>query len=1040
MFRRLLPLAFFLGVSAVASGALFAQNEERPPGTSASPAPSPTVPPPPYNRLGWRSLGPAISGGRVAVVVGSARNPKLYYLGAAGGGVWKTLDGGASWKPVFDSTHVASIGAIALDPQNDDVVWVGTGETNPRNDVIAGAGLYRSGDGGTTWQSAGLRETAQISHIAVDPHDSRRVVVATMGDFFRDSPARGVYRTNDGGRTWSRTLYAGPSSGASDLAVDPHDFRVMYAGLWQFRRVPWTFTSGGPADGLYKSSDAGATWRRLTGAGLPPGATGRIGLAVAASDPKRVYALIESKAGILWRSDDAGATWRLVSHDTLADQRPFYFTHVAVDPKDADHVFAVSEMLSESKDGGATFHEVAKDAVHVDYHSIWIAPDDPARIIVGEDGGYALTLDGEHWSFSENLPLGQVYHVGYDDGTPYRVCASLQDNSAFCGPSSALDAAGNSNRQWESVVGGDGVWTWPDPSDAGVVWTASQDGSLTLYDRRSQRNTNVQPWLPTAAEAFDSSAGKYRFNWSSPLAFAPWNPQTVWFGGNVVFATSDRGRTWQPISPDLTRNNKAHQQPSGGPLAFDVSGAEYSDTILDIEGSPLGRGEIWVGTDDGLVQLTRDSGAHWQNVTPPGPAPYGRFEIVAPSTLRDGTAYAALDRHFLGDRRAYAFVTHDFGAHWTSVTNGLPPDEPVRAIRPDTREPGLVYAGVENGLYLSYDGGAHWRPFDPGLPPAPVYDIRLQPRWNDLLVATHGRSLYVFDDLAAVQGLPAAQRSGAALFAPRPAYAFTRHGDEEATYTNFYAKNVPAGALVSFYQAVPGASAPAIRVYDARHTLVRTIAGERCAEGKPVPFVTNDRGLNRAAWDLREDGPLRWNGAAREAYKGARSGPLVVPGTYTIEMTLGGRSFVRSLEVRADPRVSYTPAQYAAAHAFAAAETAKLSAVDTALDRLDATIAAAQKKSLPAVVARARTVRAELTADYHNDEDSIGRPGRVRENLLGLDLVGDGGPPPAAVLDVSARIDALYAAAMRDADAFFATDTLAAPPLAPHLDCATDED
>ena len=738
MLRPLIPIVFFIVASFGASGALFAQSEERPATTSAkalpspqasaapSPEASPTVPPAPYNRLSWRSIGPALSGGRVAVVVGSARNPKLYYLGAAGGGVWKSTDGGASWKPVFDAQHVASIGAIALDPQNDDVVWVGTGETNPRNDVIAGAGVYRSADAGKTWRSMGLRETKQISRIAIDPHDSGRVVVATMGDFFADSTARGIYRTSDGGKTWTNALYLGPASGASDLAVDPLDFNVMYAGMWHFRRLPWTFTSGGPDDGIYKSVDAGATWQRLTGNGLPAGSTGRIGLAVAPSDPKRVYALIESKDGILWRSSDAGASWTLVSHDTLADQRPFYFTHLAVDPKNAEHVYAVSEMLSESKDGGASFHEVAKDDVHVDYHSIWIAPDDPTRIIVGEDGGFALTLDRERWSFSENLPIGEVYHVGYDDGTPYRVCASLQDNSAFCGPSSALDPGGNSNRNWESVVGGDGVWAWPDPTDANIVWSDSEDGSLARYDRTSQRNTTVQPWFPTAAEAFDSSLGKYRFNWSSPIAFAPWDPHTVWFGGNVVFATSDRGVTWQPISPDLTRDDKAHQQPSGGPLAFDVSGAEYSDTILDIEGSTLARGEIWVGTDDGLVQITRDGGAHWRDVTPPGTQPYGRFEIVAPSTLRDGTAYAALDRHFLGDRTPYAFVTHDFGAHWTSIATGLPADQPVRAIRPDTREPGLVYAGLENGLYLSYDGGLHWRPFGPGLPPAPVYDVRIQ--------------------------------------------------------------------------------------------------------------------------------------------------------------------------------------------------------------------------------------------------------------------------------------------------------------------------
>jgi hypothetical protein len=408
--------------------------------------------------------------------------------------------------------------------------------------------------------------------------------------------------------------------------------------------------------------------------------------------------------------------------------------------------------------------------------------------------------------------------------------------------------------------------------------------------------------------------------------------------------------------------------------------------------------------------------------------------------LRDGTAYAALDRHYLGDRTPYAFVTHDFGRHWISVAKGLPPNQPVRAIRPDPRDAQIVYAGVENGLYLSYDGGADWQPFAPGLPPAPVFDIRVQPRWNDLLVATHGRSLYVFDDLAAVQGLPAARSAGAALFAPRAAYAFSQHGDEENTYTNYYAKNAPSGAALSFYQAEPAADPPAIRVYDAQHRLVRTLAGERCADGKPVPFVTNDLGLNRATWDLREDGPVRWNGAAREAYKGPRSGPLVVPGMYTVEMTLGGHTYSRPLDVLPDPRATYTQAQYVAAYAFATTQTKKLSAIDSALNRLDALTAAAQKSGDAALANDARATRSSLTADYHNDEDSIGRPGELREAFYGFDLVGNGGPPTAATLDLASRIDAAYALVMGRANAFLARQTLAAPPLPPHLDCATDGD
>ncbi len=821
MVRGLSSTAFCAAAALIAlTGPLHAQSEERPaPAAVSSPAPSSPepsgtpgaaspspAPSPPFSRLGWRSVGPAISGGRVSAVVGSAHDPFLYYVGAAGGGVWKTENGGATWAPVFDQQDVGSIGAIALDPASDDVVWVGTGETNPRNDVTFGTGLYNSRDGGKSWTYAGLAKTMQISKIIVDPRDPRRIVVAAMGDFFADSPDRGVYRSTDGGRTWQKTLYLGPQTGASDIAADPADPSVLYAGMWQFRRLPWTFTSGGPQDGLYKSTDGGATWKQLTGNGLPSGITGRIGLAVAASEPRRVYALIESQDGILWRSDDAGAAWKLVSKDTLVDQRPFYFTHVAVDPKDANHVYGVSEMLSESKDGGRTFKAIAHN-VHVDYHAIWIAPNDPKRVIVGEDGGYALSVDGTHWSDGENLPIGQIYHIGYDDETPYRLCVALQDNNAFCGPSNALDPRGNPNRDWERVVGGDGMWAWPDPADPNTIWTDLQDGNVSTYDRRAQRSTFVQPWLGTALQNFDIAGARYRFNWDSPIAFAPWDPHTVWYGGDVVFATHDRGRTWRAISPDLTRNVKAHQRPSGGPLALDVSGAEYTDTILDIEGSPRDRGEIWVGTDDGYVQMTRDDGLHWRNVTPPGILPNGRFETVAPSPLQSGTAYAVYDRHEVGDRTPYAFVSHDFGRTWRSIAAGLPSGEEARAIRPDTADPNLVYLGLENGVYVSYDAGAHWRALRLNMPPVAVYDIRIQPRRNDLLVATHGRSVYIFDDLTPVQQLAQGQTAGTMLFAPRPAYEFSLHSDEEDPYSTYYGKNPPPGAALTFYQAKPEAGA-----------------------------------------------------------------------------------------------------------------------------------------------------------------------------------------------------------------------------------------
>jgi len=996
----------------------------------ASPTPHPTpTPTPPYNRLALRLIGPALAGGRVSAVAGVAGDPRLYYLGSGGGGVWKTDNGGATWSPVFDATGVASIGAVAIDPRDHQVVWVGTGEANPRNDVIAGAGVYKSTDGGKTWANVGLTGTRSIASIVIDPRDPNVVLVGALGDVFADSPERGVFRTTDGGKTWTKTLFVGPSSGVSEMVADPKNPNVVYAGIWQFRRMPWTFTSGGPEDGLYKSTDGGTTWTRLTGHGLPEGITGRIGLAVAPSDPNRVYALIESKDGILWRSDDAGASWKLMTKNTLVDQRPFYFSHLRVDPSNPDHLYGVSEQLSESKDGGKTFKEIA-DEVHVDYHDLWIAPDDPKRLISGEDGGYAISLDGgTHWSFSENVPIGQIYHLGYDDQTPYRVCVGLQDNNGFCGPTNALDPEGIPNAAWERIVGGDGQWAWPDPRDPNLVWTDLQTGRVSVYDRTAQRSFFVQPYIGTSATDFRIADAPYRFNWDAPIGFDPFDPTATWLGANVVFATHDRGVHWRAISPDLTADVKAHQQPSGGPLALDVSSAENTDTILDVEGSVKTRGEIWVGTDDGLVQLTRDGGAHWTNVTPAGIPQYGRFEMVAPSPLVAGTAYAVLDQHYLGDPRPYAFVTHDWGAHWSAIVAGLPADQETRAIRPDTRNPHLVYLGTERGLWLSYDDGRHWERPALGLPPAAVFDLRVQPRWNDLLVATHGRDVYVLDDLAPIQQLPAAEAAGVALFPIRTTYLFSTHADDEGLYTGFAGTNPPSGAIISFYQKTPGASAPEIDILDAGGARIRRLAGTHRVSDRDVPWVTNFVGINRVTWDLREDAPTPWTGAARREYQGPQTGAQVPPGVYVAQIVLAGQTLKQSIVVEADPRAHLSRSDLLTGHAFAKRHLTELGAVDAALNRLDAIAASAPQRAagaapplaaeLAAARERALALRGLLTADYENDEDSIQRPGRVREDLQRMTYVGGGVITPA-VADYAARVDRAYAAAMAQVAAFVA--------------------
>jgi photosystem II stability/assembly factor-like uncharacterized protein len=967
--------------------------------------------------MAWRAIGPAATGGRVAAVAGSATDPKLYYVGAAGGGVWKSANGGQTWDPVFEKQPVSAIGAVTIDPTDNQTVWVGTGEDNPRNDVSYGAGVYKSTDGGDTWTLMGLAATKQISRILVDPRNHNHVIVGAQGDLFNDAEDRGVYVTDDGGKTWTKTLYTGPQAGASDLAMDAQDPSVIYAGMWQFQRRPWTFTSGGAQDGLYKSTDGGRTWKKLEGHGLPTDTPGRIGLAVAPSDGRRVYALIESQQGILWRSDDGGNTWTMVSKDTLVDQRPFYFTHVAVDPKNPDVVYGVSEAVSKSTDGGKTFRAIA-ESVHVDYHAIWIAPNDPARIITGEDGGYALTLDGgDNWFFSANLPIGQVYRVGLSNENPYWVCGGLQDNNGWCAPNNTQDPSGIQNKAWISVAGGDGEWTVPDPVDPNYIWADSENGAITVSNKVTKDSWFIQPYLQASLESFDNRTAKARFNWESPIAFAPWNGHIGWIGGNVVFQTTDRGLHWSVISPDLTRNVKDHQAPSGGPVTHDVSGAEESDTILDIEGSKLHAGEIWVGTDDGLVQITLDGGKHWSNVTPPGGPEFGRYASIAPSPLVDGTAYAIEDAHYTGDNKPYVFVTHDFGKHWTAIANGLPAGEWARAVAADIRNRDIVYLGTEEGIWISFDGGNTWEAFKNGLPSVSVHDIRMQPEFNDLVIATHGRSIYVMDDMTAIQQLQDAVKAGFYLFPPRVSYQYNTREDDEGTYTNYAANNPPQATIVRFYQTTAAKDPPKIEILDYDGHVLRTYEGTHKVADKDEPYVSNKAGINEFDWDWSTEPPIKWKGAAKPRYEGPSGGPPVPPGRYAVRLTINKTSMLQYFTVKADPRTLITQAQLVESYAFGKRATRMFSQVDVMLNNIDSikkgiadASGAAKKAGNDTLVQKLATMETArmalfdtLTMDQQNDEDGIERPGKLREDVGQLQFFSGGVITPA-MLEYTARV------------------------------------
>ena len=938
---------------------------------------------PPLRGLAWRNIGPAVAGGRTSGVAGTDANPNLYYFGGADGGVWKTTNGGLTWNDVWPRGAVGAIGAIAIDPRDEKTLWVGTGEPNLRNDISYGDGIWVTHDGGAHWRNAGLAQTWAISTIVIDPRDSRRLWVAAVGNPYRDSSSRGVYRTIDGGRSWQRALYLGASSGASDVAIDKRDPRIVYAGIWQFRRVPWSFSSGGPDDGLFKSSDGGITWRRLRGNGLPQDPMGRIGLAVAG---RRIYALIQSKEGVLWRSDDGGAHWQLMTRDTLVNQRPFYMSRLAVDPSNAGHVFFSSEDLIETRDGGRTYQDV-ESAIHQDHHGLWISRDG-RRIIEANDGGAPISIDGgKTWDWRFNVVLAQIYRVGYDRENPYHVCGGIQDNDAYCGPSDSLNPLGIENAQWRAVGNdGDGSWVWPQPDDPNSIWNVGVNelnGQLGIFDLNSRQNYDITP------DSSDTNgralAGlPYRSNWEAPIAFGVVTPNVAYYGANVLFETGDRGRTWSAVSPDLTRNDPAKQQVAGGPINTDVSGAEFYDTIFDIAPSPLRLGSIWVGTDDGLVQLTTDGGLHWRNVTPPGVAPWGRIDTVEASRADAARAYVAIDRHVMGDPHPYVLVTDDSGATWRTIVDGLPSDQYAHVVREDPSNPDVLYAGLEQGVWFSLDRGAHWRSLRLNMPPVAVHDMRIQPQRHDLLVATHGRGFWILDDVTALSGLTAAAVAQAPhLFTLQPAYTWYRwwpsyygtHPDECCLAAGMYAgENPPEGATVTY--SLPARAPAEIEVYDASGQRVR------CLD------APGDAGIERTAWDLTESPPVPWR-SAREWNRGG-AGATVLPGHYTIRLHAGDGVTEGPLEVRPDPRAAWTMDQYVSRHRFVTELNSELSTIDTALNRLD---------SLADLSASDRLRATQIfTSGVVNSEDDLLRPDGLRERLTilqGTTALSQGPPTPA---------------------------------------------
>ncbi|MFN2514937.1 MAG: hypothetical protein ABR556_01880 [Pyrinomonadaceae bacterium] len=893
-----------LGISGASS---FAQD------LSATPSPSPQETPgavkdekikPPFEeafeRLEWRSIGPANMGGRTADVEGVSGNANVVYVATASGGLWKTVNAGVTWKPIFERQGTFSIGDIALAPNNPDVVWVGTGESNVRNSVSFGDGVYKSTDGGKNWQHMGLKDTERISAIIIHPQNPEIVYVGALGHAFGPNDERGLFMTTDGGKTWTKTLFVDREHGVSDLEIDPTNPNILYAGMWSFERKPWTHRSGSEKGGLFKSIDGGRTWSKLTD-GLPK-LIGRIGVRVAPSNPNVVYAILEAKEGTLYRSDDRGDTFRQISKNAAIVSRGFYYTTVRVDPNNENHIYAVASTLFESIDGGKSFRSIT-GKTHIDFHAFWLDGKNPKRIWVGEDGGIAVTYDGgETWEAVYNIPLGQFYQIHADNRLPfYYVMGGLQDNGAWTGPSRTREPAGIMNDDWRMISFGDGFHVINNADEPELYVSESQGGNILRTDFRTREQQQVNPWGRGSGSG-PALGEKYRFNWNSPILLSLHDKNTLYFGGNVVFKSTDFGKTWEQISPDLTTNNPEKQKDAGGPVAFENSTAEYHTTIISLAESPVQKGQIWAGTDDGNLQLTTDGGKTWTNIVQSisSIAANSPVSHVEPSRTSAQTAFVAFDRHMLDDFRPYIFKTGDGGRTWSNIAGNLPSKAYVQVVREDPKNPSLLYAGTEIGLFASFTGGREWIRLNlKNLPNVSVHDIAVHPRENDLILGTHGRSVWIFDDAAPIQQMTATiLSSDAHLFPIRPALRFatrfTRYGIGDKAFTG---PNPPYGALISYYlKTKPDDKATfKIQILDQSGKLVQEL-------DKPA----KEKGLNRVNWNLRYGGAEVRSPPTEEetAFTGPPRGPHVLPGNYTVKLTVGDKSYEASVEVRLDPTIN----------------------------------------------------------------------------------------------------------------------------------------
>ena len=1015
--------------------------------------------------LEWRSIGPYI-GGRVTAVSGVVGQPNLYYFGGTGSGVWKSADNGVSWRPIADGQlGTGSVGAIAVSESDPNVIYVGMGEACIRGNVSHGDGVYKSTDAGKTWTHVGLADARQIGKIRIHPRDPDLVYVAALGHAFGPSHERGVFRSRDGGATWKNVLFVNDSTGAVDLALDPRNARILYAACWQAVRTPWSLESGGRGSALYKSTDGGDHWTRLTGEGLPKGLWGRVGVTVSPAASDRLWAVIEADEGGVFRSDDAGKTWNRVNQDRRLRQRAWYYTHVVADPKNADVVYVLNVQAMRSKDGGRTFAPIGEP--HGDNHDLWIDPNDPQRMIEGNDGGVVVSLDGgTSWSRQDNQPTAQFYHVITDNQFPYRVYGAQQDRGTVSIPSRTT-GYGIGTTDWYDVGGCESGYVAPRP-DGSVVYAGCYDGYIGHYDvrTREERDVSVYPENPMG---WGAEGMKYRFQWTFPIVLSPHDPNTLYTGGNVLFKSTNDGQSWVPISPDLTRNDASKLGPSGGPITKDNTSVEYYCTIFAVAESPLEKGVIWVGSDDGLVHVTRDGGAHWNDATPRDLPAWSMISQIDPSPTTPGTAYLAANHYKQDDYRPFAYVTTDYGRSWRKITTGLPEQSFVRVVREDPEKQGLLYCGTETGIYFSPDNGGRWWPLrlnapgtvdaekgallkaheravpaDAGktaaeveprglFPIVPVTDLVVT--GNDVVVSTQGRAFWILDDVSPLRQLePSVTAGNVHLFAPAPAPLFGGPAGGRP------GQNPPRGVLFYYWlkNDLGEKDEVTLEILDPAGTLIRKLSskGDENVEGGDDEGGGSDRstasklparaGLNRFAWNFRYPDATRLKGLIM--WGGSTAGPEVVPGRYQARITAAGTSQTVTFEVKPDPRLALSQADYQKRFDFLLHVHDKLSETHDAIirirdlrDQMKSAVERARGATTDTtIVAAARALTGKLTAVEEalyqtknaSSQDPLNYPIRLNNKLAALTgVVESAAAPPTdqsldVLRDITGRIDA----------------------------------